>query len=69
MVWAPEADRFPRYGNATIREQIFNIAEAKIESIVEPDYTTDNIRRKSNAFLSTNWTILPIPASLFGNTP
>ncbi len=44
--YAPETDRFSGYCDASLAQQIFDIAEAQIETIVEPDCVTDDIGRE-----------------------
>ena len=40
----PEADRLTGYNNASLGEQIFDIAVTQIEAIVEPDSIGNDIR-------------------------
>jgi hypothetical protein len=44
---APLADRFVRYLNATLGQEIFDISEAQGEPIVEPNGVADDVGGKS----------------------
>ncbi len=46
---APIANGFVGHGNATLCEQVFDVARAERESMVEPDCTADDLGRKSAA--------------------
>jgi hypothetical protein len=46
---APGADGFVRDGDATVREEVFDVAEAQGEAVVEPDGVADDGGRKSVA--------------------
>jgi hypothetical protein len=59
---APKADSFAADCDATFSEEIFDIAVAEIESVVEPDGVTDDVRRESVAFVCIHQPILPISA-------
>ena len=59
---APKADSFAADCDATFSEEIFDIAVAEIEAVVEPDGVTDDVRRESVAFICIHGTILPISA-------
>jgi len=59
-LYAPEADCFSRHSDAPLRQEIFNIAAAKIESIVKPDGVADDIGWESVAFVCIYLPILPI---------
>ena len=47
---APEADGFVSDRNTPLGQEILDIPVAEIESVVEPDCVTDDVRRKSVAF-------------------
>ena len=46
---APKTDRFSGYSDTPFGEQVFDIAMAEVESIVEPDCITDNVGRDAVA--------------------
>ena len=56
----PESDRFSSDCNATLSQQIFDIAVAQVESVVEPDGVTDDVGRESVALVGIHRLILPI---------
>ena len=60
----PEAYRFSGYSDASFGEQIFNIAMAEVETIVEPDSVADDVRWESVALVSIHAPILSISGSL-----
>jgi hypothetical protein len=47
---APDADRLVADDDATLGEQIFNIAQAEGETMIEPDGVRDDASRKTMAF-------------------
>ena len=59
---APEADRFSRYSDASLSEEIFDISVAKIESVVEPDCVADNVGWEPVTFVGIHLAILSISA-------
>ena len=59
--YAPEADRFAANSDPSFGEQIFNIAMAEVESIVEPDYIADDIRWEPVAFVCSHRQIISRP--------
>ena len=48
----PLPNRLVRYGDAPLSEEIFGIAEAQTEPVVEPDGVTDDFRRESVAVVA-----------------
>lgn len=44
---APQSDRLPSDDNAPFSEQIFDIAMAEVEPVVQPDCVGDDIGRES----------------------
>ena len=48
----PLPNRLVRHGDAPLREEIFGIAEAHTEPVVEPDGVTDDVRRESVAVVA-----------------
>ena len=60
---APETDRLSADGDASLGQKVFNVAVAKIESIVEPDGITDDVAWKSVSLISIHLPILAIWAS------
>jgi len=55
---APEADRFSGYSDTPFGEQVFDIAMAEIEPVVEPDGITDDVGWKSVALIGIHQLIL-----------
>ena len=55
---APEADRFSGYSATPLGEQVFDIAMAEIEPVVEPDGITDDVGWKSVALIGIHQLIL-----------
>ena len=51
------------HDNTSFRQQIFNIAVAKIKAMVEPDGVGNDIGRKSMSFVGIHPAILPNPDS------
>jgi hypothetical protein len=43
----PQANRLVGHGDAPLSEEIFGIAEAQTETVVEPNGVTDDLRRES----------------------
>ena len=58
---APETDRFSGYSDASLSEEILYITVTEAESIVEPNGVTNNIWRKSVAFICIHPPILSTP--------
>jgi hypothetical protein len=58
-LYTPEADCFSAKDNSSFCEQIFDIAVAEIEAVVQPDGVTDNVRRESMAFVGVHSPIIP----------
>ena len=56
--YAPKPDRFSAHSDATFSEEIFNIAVAEIESIIEPDCVGNYIERESVALIGIPQPIL-----------
>ena len=56
---APEPDRFASDSDATLGQQIFDIAVTEIESVVEPDCMADDVWRESMTLVSIH---PPIPS-------
>ena len=48
----PAANRLVRYFYTPFDKEIFNIAEAQVESIIEPDSITDNFGKESVTVIS-----------------
>ena len=65
---APKSDRFVADSDAMFSEEIFYIAVAEIESIVEPVGIGNDIRRKSMTFVCIHEPILSKPALYLGST-
>ena len=42
---APEADRFPGDDDASLGQEVFDVAMAQIESVIEPDSIGNDIGR------------------------
>ena len=61
---APQTDRFSGYGDASLRQEVFDISVAEVETIVEPDGIGDNIWRESVALVSIHRPILSTSAQL-----
>lgn len=68
----PEKNGFPSDDDASLGEEIFVIAVAEVESIIEPDGITDDVRRESVVLLGIHgpnlsiWPVkLPIPRRYF----
>jgi len=59
---APEANPFTANSDPSFSEQIFYIAMAKVEAIVEPDSIRNDIWRKSVSFIGIHPAILAISA-------
>ena len=64
----PEADRFATDGDASFGKQIFDVAVTQIESVVEPNCVTDDVRWESVALVGIHAPILTISVSLLGST-
>ena len=62
MLWVPEADRFASDSDSSLSQEIFNIAVAQVEAVVEPDCITDDIGWESVALVSIHAPILAISA-------
>ena len=60
---APEADGLVADCDTSFSQEIFNIAMAEIESVVEPDCVGNNVGWESVAFVSVHGPILPKSAS------
>jgi hypothetical protein len=60
---APEADRFAADSDASLGKEIFDIAVAQIETIVEPDGAGNDIEWESMALICVHGPRLPISAS------
>lgn len=60
---APEANCFSADSNASLRQEIFNISVAQVESEVKPDSIADDIRWESVTFVSIHPPILAILAT------
>ena len=54
-----EGDDFATDNGASFSDNIFDIPVAEIETIVEPDGVTDDVRRKSVTFIGIHPEILP----------
>ena len=54
----PEADGFMADGYATLGWQIFDIAVAQVEPVIQPDSVADDVRRESVALVGIHWPIL-----------
>ena len=50
-------------GDTALSQQVFNIAMAEVESIVEPDRVTDDVLWETVALVSIHEPILPISGS------
>lgn len=46
------ANRLKRYLNTPLGQEIFNISEAHVKSIIQPDSVADDLRRKSVVVIS-----------------
>jgi hypothetical protein len=64
----PEPDGLPTDSDASLGQQIFDISVVQIESIVKPDCIANDIGCEPVALVGIHWPILPISASLLGNT-
>ena len=51
----PLADRFIGHVNASLDHQLFDITEAQIETIVQPNGSADNIRMETVAVINGNF--------------
>ena len=60
---APESDRFPGDDDALFGQEVFDVAMAQVESIVEPDVIGNDIRRESMSLIGIHLAILPIAVS------
>ena len=58
----PEADRFAADSDASFGQEVFDIPMTQIESVVEPDCVTDDIRWEPVALISIHEPILAISA-------
>jgi len=65
---APETDRLAADGDASFSQEIFDIAMAEIEAMVEPDGIGNDIWREPVALVYIHAPILSILVSLLGNT-
>jgi len=54
------ADCLSGYSDASLSQEVFDVSVTEIESIVEPDSVTDDIRRESVAFRCIHPPSLPI---------
>jgi hypothetical protein len=64
----PKADRFSGYCDASLGQEIFDIAVTQVEAISGPDGIGNDVWWKSVAFVVIHPPILAMSASLFGNT-
>ena len=56
---APQADRFAADGDPSFSQQVFDVAVAQIEAIVEPDGVGNNVWWESVAFVGVHLPSLP----------
>ena len=54
----PKSDGFVANNDASLREQVFDITIAEVESMVEPDRVTDDVGRKSVTLISIHRQII-----------
>jgi hypothetical protein len=54
----PKSDGLSADGDATLSQQIFDVTVAQIETIVEPDSITDDVRREPVTFICIQEPIL-----------
>ena len=57
---APESYRFSGYSDVSLSQEIFDIAVAQVEAIIEPDCVGEDVGRES---MVMRWTPLVEPAS------
>jgi hypothetical protein len=62
-LYAPEADCFSGYSDASLGQEIFNISVTQIEAIVEPDGIGNDVRWEPVTFICAHVPILPNPRS------
>ena len=55
---APKSDGFVANNDASLREQVFDITIAEVESMVELDRVTDDVGRKSVTLISIHHQII-----------
>jgi hypothetical protein len=60
---APKTDSFSGYSDAAFGKEVFDIALAEIESVIEPNGIGNHIWRESVTRISIYAPILPISAS------
>ena len=54
----PKSDGFVANNDASLREQVFDITIAEVESMVQPDRVTDDVGRKSVTLISIHHRII-----------
>jgi hypothetical protein len=60
--YAPQTNRFSTDHDASLSENIFDIAMTQIEAIVQPDSVTDDVGWESVALVCIHHRIIPFPA-------
>ena len=57
-LYSPQSDRFSSHDDASLGQEIFNVAMAQIEAVVEPDGVGDYIGRESMSFVGVHRQII-----------